>query len=91
MKDNGPVSHISMDRDQEVIENKQLRKDTDDVIQRVKNLPMSRERSLTITKLQEGVMWLGMDLKRLNEANPYPNSKNPSNTIIEPTADNLKL
>lgn len=77
--------------DEEVIENKKLRKETDDIIQRVKNLPNSRERSLTITKLQEGVMWLGMDLKRLGETNPYPNSKDATNTKIEPTADGLKL
>lgn len=76
---------------QEVIENKQLRKDTDDIIQRIKSLPSSRERSLAITKLQEGVMWLGMDLKRLGTPNPYPNSKDPSNDIIEPTADGLKF
>ncbi len=75
----------------EVVSNKQLRKDTDDIIQRIKELPSSRERSIAITKLQEGVMWIGMDLKRLNEKNPYPNSKDPSNTIIEPTADGLKL
>lgn len=86
-----------MDKDQEIIANKQLRKDTDEIIQRVKQLPASRERSLTITKLQEGVMWLGMDLKRINDgapgsiANPYPNSKDPSNTKIDPTADGLKL
>ncbi len=78
--------------EQEVTENKQLRKDTDDIIQRIKNLPSSRERSLAITKLQEGVMWLGMDLKRLGEANPYPSSKDASTgTVIEPTADGLKL
>lgn len=41
--------------------------------------------------------WLGMDLKAMNEEqpgsipNPYPNSKDPSNTIVEPTADGLKL
>lgn len=86
-----------MDTESEIIANKQLRKDTDAIIQRVKELPPTRERSITITKLQEGVMWLGMDLKRINEANPagaenpYPNSKDPSNTKIEPTADNLKL
>ena len=51
----------------------------------------AHERTLAITKLQEAAMWLGMDLKRLNEANPYPNSKDPSNTKIEPTADGLKL
>ncbi len=86
-----------MTTEQEIIANKELRRDTDAIIQRVKALPASRERSLTITKLQEGVMWLGMDLKRINEAspgaiaNPYPNSKDPSNTKIEPTADGLKL
>lgn len=77
--------------DQEVVQNKELRRDIDAQIQKVKDLPPSRERSISITKLQEAVMWLGMDLKRLNEANPYPNSKDPSNTKIEPTADGLKL
>lgn len=78
--------------EEEVLADKQLRKDTDDIIQRIKDLPLSRERSLAITKLQEGVMWLGMDLKRLGEANPYPSSKDVSTgTKIEPTADGLKL
>ena len=57
----------------------------------------SSERSLAIMKLQEAVMWLGMDLKAIGEenpglvANPYPSSKDPSTTTIEPTADGLKL
>ena len=81
-----------MDIIKEVPEIKQLRKDIDDVIQRVKDLDACREVSICITKLQEAVMWLGMDLKRLNEPNPYPSSKDPSTgTVIEPTADNLKL
>lgn len=71
---------------------KQLRKDIDDVIQRVKDLESCRETSIVITKLQEAVMWLGMDLKRLNQDNPYPSSKDPSTgTKIEPTADGLKF
>jgi len=78
--------------EEEVTGNKQLRKDTDDIIQRVKDLPSSAERTLAYRKLQEGVMWLGMDLKRLGEANPYPSSKDASaGTLIEPTADGLKL
>lgn len=60
-------------------------------LQTLKDLPKSRERSLAITKLQEAIMWLGMDLKRLNEDNPYPDSYDPTNTKIAPTADNLKL
>jgi hypothetical protein len=71
---------------------KKLRQDGDAIVQRVKNLPPSRELSLATTKFQEGVMWLGMELKRMGEANPYPSSKDPSTgDKIEPTADNLKF
>ncbi len=85
-----------MNNDTQIIAVKELRRDIDAQIQKVKSIPPSRERSLVITKLQEGVMWLGMDLKRISEetgvpSNPYPDSKNPSNTIIQPTADGLKL
>lgn len=76
----------------EIVANKTLRKNIDAIIQEVKDLPASRERSLAITKLQEAVMWLGMDLKRLGNENPYPSSKDPSTgDKIEPTADGLKL
>ena len=81
-----------MDINLEIPKVKQLRKDIDDVIQRVKTLDNCREVSICITKLQETVMWLGMDLKRIGDINPYPNSKDPSTgTKIEPTADNLKF
>lgn len=76
----------------QIVEIKQLRKDIDSIIQRVKSIEPCREVSICITKLQEAVMWLGMDLKRLNEPNPYPNSKDPnSGNIIDKTTDNLKL
>jgi hypothetical protein len=51
----------------EVVANKTLRKNLDGQLQELKALPGSRERSLAITKVQEAVMWIGMDLKRLNE------------------------
>jgi len=81
----------------QVITVKRLRRDLDGQLQILKSLPPSRERSLAITKIQEGVMWLGMDLKRIGDENPgllpnpYPHSKNPSNTTIDRTADGLKL
>lgn len=164
-------------QDPHIIIDKELRRDIDAIIQRLKTaserqqlraeprendaphiLPSttraSRERSLAVTKLQEAVMWLGMDLKAINDenpqasvppkshrqcaeeayqrygavtdfknfrgepmpafadlgdniqaaweaaatvhsepipGNPYPNSKDPSNTKIDPTADGLKL
>ena len=81
-----------MDINLEIPKVKQLRKDIDDVIQRVKAIDGCREVSICITKFQEAVMWLGMDLKRIGDINPYPNSKDPSTgTKIDPTADNLKF
>lgn len=100
-----------MNHDAHIILDKELRRDIDAIIQRLKQssereyigirepgFPVrgSRERSLCVTKLQEAVMWLGMDLKAISEeggggANPYPDSKDPSNTKINPTADGLKL
>lgn len=75
----------------EVVNTKACRRDIDNIIQRVKELAQCRETSLAITKLQEAVMWLGMNLKRLGEDNPYPESKNPDSLRIEPTADGLKF
>lgn len=80
-----------MDITKEVPAIKQCRKDIDEIIQRVRELDSCREISLVITKCQEAVMWLGMDLKRLNEPNPYPESKDPTSMRIEPTADGLKM
>lgn len=81
-----------MERTEEIVAIKQLRKELDEKIQKVRELPSCRETSIVITKLQEAVMWLGMDLKRLNETNPYPSSKDPNTgDKIEPTADGLKF
>ena len=85
---------------------KQHRKDLDEVLQRIKRdseksytgvrapdhvIRASRERSLAVTKVQEAIMWLGMDLKEQGTDNPYPNSYKPENQIIDKTADGLKL
>lgn len=95
-----------MNQDSHIILDKELRRDIDAIIQRIKpenpenqnpEFRRSRERSLAITKLQEAVMWLGMDLKAINDENPgvvenpYPHSKDPSNTVIDKTADGLKF
>lgn len=82
----------SVDEKQSEVEyNKQLRKDLDKLLQKLKQMQPSRERSLSITKLQESIMWLGMDLKRMGEANPYPHSYDPSSPVVDKTADGLKL
>lgn len=80
-----------MDLTKEVPAIKQARKDIDNIIQNIKTLEPCSEVDICIIKLQEAVMWLGMDLKRLNQPNPYPESKDPNSMKIEPTADGLKL
>ncbi len=99
---------MSTTNDSHIILDKELRRDIDAIIQRLRaatgqgkpkddSYRGSRERSICITKLQEAVMWLGMDLKDINEQspgaceNPYPHSKDPSNTVIDKTADGLRL
>jgi len=82
-------NHTKLEKD--IKADKTLRVSLDKNLQELKELPSSRERSLSITKLQEAIMWLGMDLKRLNEPNPYPDSYKPENAKIAPTADGLKL
>lgn len=72
---------------------KQWRKELDETLQKIKTSDrQSRERSLAVTKIQEAVMWLGMDLKDIGETpNPYPHSYDPASPVIEPTADGLRL
>lgn len=49
------------------------------------------QHTLSIRDLESCIMRQGMALKYIGNPNPYPNSKDPSNTIVDPTADNLKL
>lgn len=80
-----------MDKFKEVANTKQLRKDIDEVVQRVKGLDQSRETSRAIAALQEVIMWLDMNLKQLEEEDPYPESRNPDSQRIERTNDGLKF
>jgi hypothetical protein len=84
----------------EIALTKAARKELDTVLQsHLKQVPMSREQALAVTKLQEAIMWLGMNLKRIADKNPevkaaspnpYPTSYDPKSKTIEPTADGLK-
>lgn len=49
------------------------------------------QHTLSIRDLESCIMRQGMALKYIGNPDPYPNSKDPSNTIVDPTADNLKL
>lgn len=73
----------------EIIMSKQIRVDVDDIIRRVKDMPVSAETHMSLIKLQEAIMWMGMNLKRLGNPNPYPNSRNTNNTKVDKTADGL--
>lgn len=87
-----PEEIESFNMPSEIVSDKRLRIGIDGLLQQLKSLPGSRERVLAITKLQEAIMWLGMDLKRLNpNGDPYKNGNDASNEIVDPTSDGLKL
>lgn len=75
----------------EVSQTKQMRVSLDFELQKLKSMRFSVQRQQSILKLQEAIMWLGMDLKERGTENPYPDSYKPENNIVNPTADNLKL
>lgn len=52
---------------------------------------MIAQHTLSIRDLESCIMRQGMALKYIGAPNPYPNSKDPSNTLVEPTADGLKM
>jgi hypothetical protein len=46
---------------------------------------------LSMRDLESCIMRQGMTLKYVGQPDPYPQSYNPANTVVEPTADGLKL
>jgi len=83
----------TQDEEQAVLENKRWRQQLDAILQDIKGtMRVSRERSIFITKMQEAIMWAGMDLKALNDGRTiYPDSYDTSNTKVAPNADGLKM
>lgn len=43
---------------------KELKKDFDNLLAKVEQLPCTRELSLVITKLEEGTMWLEREIRK---------------------------
>lgn len=75
-----------------IVQTKSLRVQIDRIIKQLEQQTTrnSRERSLTLTKLQEAKMWLGQDLNALGTPTPYANGNNPNSTVIDPPADTAK-
>ena len=49
------------------------------------------QHTLSIRDLESSIMRQGMALKYIGNPDPYPQSRNPDSTTVEPTADGLKL
>jgi len=47
-----------------MIEVKELKKELENLLAEVEQLPRTRELSLVITKLEEGLMWLEKEIKK---------------------------
>lgn len=96
-----------MTKDEKIVQVKQWRKDLDVVLQQMKNDMTDRppkefeigrylhsaneQQYFAVHELENCIMRLGQTLKHLGTENPYPNSYDPSNTKVDPTADGLKI
>lgn len=49
------------------------------------------QHTVSIRDLESCIMRQGMTLKAIGNPDPYPESRNPASTVVEPTADGLKL
>lgn len=76
--------------EEKIVEVKKYRVEIDSLIQRLKADKSNAEETLAFRSLQEAKHWLGESLAILGAANPYPNSKDPSNSVVDPTADVAK-
>ena len=96
-----------MTKEQAIHAAKTFRKEADELLQLMKDhykkciavgvedadddIEVDRHQTLSIEALENCIMRQGMVLKYIGTPDPYPNSKDPSNTIVEPTADGLKM
>lgn len=96
-----------MNKEEAVKTAKQLRKEADDVLQKLKAFKRDlisadggsiedkgeaiAHATISSRDLESCIMRLGMTLKYIENTNPYPQSYNPESPVVEPTADNLKL
>jgi len=86
---NQPPIHISnYQKQKQMIDSiKTLRRAIDIYVQVIILIGSSRALALARTASERSKMFLGLVLKELGTDNPYPNSQDPTNTKIEPTAD----
>ena len=66
---------------------RELRLESDCLINSVHVLNSSREVSLCHTQLQRAKSWLGMVLGEIGTPTPYPSSTDPTSPVIEPQAE----
>ena len=93
-----PAQHAKLEEGRlaRIVEAKETRVAFDKILQNVKASQRGTHDewdavSQVEIHLKEAIMWLGMRLKALDAPNPYPNSYKPENTVVDKTADGLKL
>jgi hypothetical protein len=69
---------------------KGVRMHLDHLLSQSKQLSGNREVALAQTNIQRGSMWLGLVLGKIGAKNPYPQSTDPSSSVIEERADQAK-
>lgn len=66
---------------------KDFRVRVDALIEEMRIAKGNAEETLAFRALQQAKHWCGESLREVGAQNPYPNSMNATNTIVDPTAD----
>ena len=65
-----------------MIEVKELKKELENLLAEVEQLPRTRELSLVITKLEEGLMWLEKSIKKSKQKTASKKKSNHGRSLI---------
>lgn len=49
------------------------------------------QHTLSVRDLESAIMRQGMTMKAIGNPNPYPNSKDTTNAVVDPTSGGIKL
>lgn len=78
---------LMSEKDARIVWLKDFRVRIDALIEEMRIAKGSAEETLSFRALQQAKHWLGEALREVGAQTPYPNSMDPSNTKVDPTAD----
>lgn len=87
----GPTETAIAVRNYRILESKAVRRALTDLDTLLSTSPCkSAHRMLAYRHIEDASMRLGKDLSECAEPNPYPNSRDTGNTVVDPTAPEVR-